>query len=677
MNNLTKLALSFFVLIQIAFADADSISFEYETLKPEAMHPRVSQVVTHVLARKHYKHQDINDSLSSNVFDTYIESLDRHKLYFLKSDIDQFKKYRYSFDDALRTGDLNTAYAIFNKFLERFMERQRYIFQRLDQPFDFSLVEFHRIDRSASPWAKTTAQLDSIWRKRLKHEALNLKLADKDQDEIAQKLKKRYKNWLRRIQQTESEDVFQVYMNALSQVFDPHTSYMSPKTSDDFKIRMSHSLEGIGASLRTEDEYTKVVEIIPGGPADKSDLLHANDRITAVGQGDDGELMDVVGWRIDDVVELIRGPKSTKVRLQIIPAEGGLGAAQDTIEIIRDKVKLSDRAATSDTLQMDHNGKTYKLGVINIPDFYFDYEAKRNGDPNYASTTRDVSRILEELKGAGVEGIIIDLRNNGGGFLNEAIDLTGLFIEEGPVVQVRDMTGRIFHERDTDPRVFYDGPLVVLVNRFSASASEIFAAAIQDYGRGIVLGSQTFGKGTVQNIERLKKYFPRSSEKLGQLKLTVAKFYRINGGSTQHVGVTPDIAFPTRFTADEVGESAQPNALLYDEIDRANYEIYNSAKQAVPRLSIQHEARVATDKEFQFLLEEIEDYESRKDRELLSLNEEVRKKERELREARKKEREKLLKDKKDEPDLFVTESAHILSDFIILSDELKQAKYSD
>ncbi|MHB2153566.1 carboxy terminal-processing peptidase [Calditrichota bacterium GD2] len=636
-------------------------------LEPLPIHPRVEQAVSFFLPKMHYKKQQLDDELSSQMFDFYLEMLDPQKLYFLKSDIDEFEKYRYSLDEALRNGDLRAAFTIFNRFMTRYAERLSFVKNRLQTPFNFTGEDSFQVDRKEAPWPETKAELDTLWSKRLKNEALSLKIAGKDWEAIKERLEKRYKNMEKQMLKTESEDVFQIYMNAFASTFDPHTNYMSPKTSEDFKIRMSLSLEGIGASLRTEDDYTTVVEIIPGGPADRSGLLHPNDRIIAVGQGEDGELVDVVGWRIDDVVQLIRGKKGTKVRLQIIPADAALSDPPVTITLTRDKVKLSDRAAKSDTLEVEHNGKKYRFGVINIPDFYLDYEAMRQGKEDYASTTRDVERLLKELQGAGVDGIIIDLRRNGGGFLSEAVDLTGLFIKKGPVVQVRDSRNRVKIERDFDSKVVYTGPLAVLVDHFSASASEIFAAAIQDYRRGIIVGTQTFGKGTVQNIVPISRFFPHSKEKLGQVKFTIAKFYRINGGSTQMVGVLPDIRIPTRYDVMEIGERSEKNALPWDEIDPANYEPVDPLLEKIlPRLNKLHQARVQNSEEYRLILKEIENLRKEREKNVVSLNIEKRKKEREERDALKKELKKVHKKSghDDKEDFYIVETAHVLSDYI-------------
>jgi len=662
----------FAISITISSDNVETDPKLYPTLDPETLHPRIEQAVMFTLNKYHYKDIEIDDSLSSQMFDNYIQRLDYNRNYFLQSDIDAFQKHRYTLDDALNTGDLNFAFDIYNIFQKRFVERRAYINRKLQEEFDFSKDEYYRPNRSEEPWAETTVQLDSIWHRRLKDEALRLKIAGKSWDETIETLQKRYDNYNRNMQKSQSEDVFQFYMNAFAGVFDPHTNYMSPKISEDFRIRMSQSLEGIGASLRTENEYTKVVEIIAGGPADKSGLIKANDRIVAVGQGTDGELVDVIGWRIDDVVQLIRGPKTTIVQLQILPASAAIDEPPKTIQIVRDKVKLSDQVAKSETVEISDNGNRYKIGIIEIPSFYFDYEGMRKGDPAFASTSRDVKRILNDLESEGVDGIVIDLRDNGGGFLNEAIDLTGLFIEQGPVVQVRNSDGSVKIEKDRDRNVYYEGPLAVLVNNFSASASEIFAAAIQDYGRGVVLGNQTFGKGTVQNIIQLSKLFPRSKDKFGQVKLTIAKFYRINGGSTQHAGVMPDITFPSRFDHSEVGESSQKNALLWDEIRPVSFEDYDiNLSDNLNTIRMRHLSRIQGDTEFSNLLEDIDEHEKRENEKLISLNEAKRKKARDeaeaKRAARKEEFKKENGEDAEEEDLFLVESARILSDWITIS----------
>lgn len=660
-------ALRIFALLVIFILPLRADSVQSDTisiLQPETQHRRVSQMVATLLKRNHYNDFLINDSLSSQIFDRYVEIMDHNRRYFLASDIDEFERFRYFLDDFIQTGNLKVAYAMYNRFQERLVERVDHVDDLLSQEFDFTKNEFYEPDRTEKPWAESTAQLDSIWRKKIKHEALNLKLAGKEWNKSVEVLTKRYHNLKKRMGQSHSEDVFQLFMNAFGTTIDPHTSYLSPKAKDDFKIHMSRSLEGIGASLRTEDDYTKVVEIIPGGPADQDGRLQPNDRIIGVAQGDDSAMVDVIGWRIDDVVQLIRGPKETIVRLQVLKADAPPTEPPDTLRLVRDKVRLENQTAKSDTLIIDHNGKSYTIGVITIPAFYFDLEGYRNRDPDYKSTTRDVRKIIRELNDLGVEGIIIDLRRNGGGFLSEAISLTGLFIEDGPVVQVRDARGRVKVEEDTDSDMVYHGPMAVLVDQFSASASEIFAAAIQDYERGIIVGNQTFGKGTVQNAIDLNRYFPNSSKKYGQVKLTIAKFYRISGGSTQHVGVIPDVKLPSRFDHEEIGESAQENALLWDQISPTGISFYNeNMDNILTNIKSRHSMRVSMDPEFSRFISEIEENKKARNKERYSLNEEVRKAEREA--ARESEEEE--KEDEDEEDLYLEESAHILGDYITLS----------
>ncbi len=672
------LVASLFLYIENGQPGTTDISFE--TLSPEPQHRQVSQLVSKLLTNSHYRKKSLNDSLSAEIFENFIEKLDHNKLYFLASDIRSFDKHRLMFDDYIGSGQVEATYEIFNVYQQRIAERLTYVFERIEKPFDFSIDEYVVIDREDAPWATTSEELNELWRKRLKHQALSLKLAGKDSIGIIETLTKRYERVQRNISQYQSEDVFELLMNSFSESFDPHTNYFSPKNYDNFKIQMSQSLEGIGARLSTEKEYTKVVEIVAGGPADKSNQLHPNDKIIGVGQGRKGEIVDVIGWRIDDVVQLIRGKKGTVVRLQILEAEARPGALPDTISIVRDKIKLEDRSARSDTVQIEHQGKNYTFGLIDIPAFYSDYEGRRQGYRDYKSTTRDVRRLLEELKQQSVDGVIVDLRGNGGGFLNEAVDLAGLFIDEGPVVQVRNTTGKIDTERDTDPVQAYDGPLVVLVDRMSASASEIFSAAIQDYNRGIVIGSQTFGKGTVQRPVDLNRFLRRSTNKLGRLKLTVAKFYRINGGSTQHTGVVPDITFPSRFNLMDIGESSQENALLWDKIDSVRHDDYRSLAKIIPDLREQHSLRMANNEEYTQLMEKLDEFEERHDRKKISLMESKRREEREENredggdtsdiseneddttevDSDQKEKKGLKKD------LLIKESAHVLGDYVML-----------
>ncbi|PID59777.1 MAG: tail-specific protease [Ignavibacteriae bacterium] len=651
-----------------------------KVVEPLSFHPEVNKMVTRILSRYHYKKFELNDSISSVVFDNYIKSLDYNKLYFLKSDVDEFEKERNKFDDNLYLGKLLPAYKIFNIYKKRMGERIKYVLKRLNSDFDYTKDETYKIKREDENWAKTEEELNELWRKKLKYEALNLKLAGKEKDKIIETLSKRYKNYHRAILQYKSEEIFQLYLNSFADAIDPHSNYLAPRTSENFNIRMKLSLEGIGATLRTDNEYTKVVNIVPGGPAFKADNLFADDLITAVGQGEDSELVDVIGWRIDDVVDLIRGDKGTVVKLSVLRGNKSITSKPDTITIVRDKVKLEEQAAQKKIITIREDDNDFKFGVIEIPSFYSDFEAKRKGDKNYRSTTKDVRKLLKQLDSANVQGIIIDLRNNGGGALDEAIELTGLFIEEGPVVQVRQSSGQIDVEKDPDPAIIYKGPLVVIVNRYSASASEIFSGAIQDYGRGLIVGEQTYGKGTVQNMIGLDRFIPSAGNQSGFLKLTIAKYYRINGSSTQNLGVIPDILFPTPVTPEEYGESSQPSALKWDQIKTSDFQKYGDFSRLLPRLIQQHKERISKEPEFIYLNEDIEDYKQRKDIIEFSLNEKVRKEERDEKEAKDKLREEERKthdkieiiDKKEVTkkslkveDPFLEESGHILADLLL------------
>jgi carboxyl-terminal processing protease len=535
-------------------------------LKPKAVYGKEAKVIAYLLDNNHYRKITLNDSLSGVILDGFIKNLDNNKTYFTTADLQSFEKYRKQIDDLIRGEDVKPAYEIYKLFRKRFDQRMDYIFSKLiNQSFDYSVDEEYETDRDKEPWCKNEQELNDVWRKLIKNQALSLKLAGKEQAEIVKTLKERYERFQKNIVQFNSEDVFSLYMNTVTEAYDPHTNYFSPKAADLFKQSMSLSLEGIGAKLQTENDYTKVAEIIVGGPADKSDLIQVNDRIVGVAQGEEGPMVDVIGWRIDEVVKLIKGPKGTKVRLQIIPSETGIGGPMKTIVIVRDKIKLEDQRAKKEVKHYLKDGKDLKLGVITLPSFYMDFEAYQKGDPNYTSTTRDVQRLIKELQAEKIDGIVLDLRNNGGGSLTEAIDLTGLFIKDGPVVQVKNSANKVEIGADDDPAVIYNGPLVVMTNRFSASASEIFAGAIQDYHRGVVVGESTFGKGTVQTVIDLSRFI-NDGEQVGELKLTFQKFYRVTGSSTQNKGVTPDIKLPTALDPQQFGESASPSALPWDEI---------------------------------------------------------------------------------------------------------------
>ncbi|MDV5168853.1 carboxy terminal-processing peptidase [Photobacterium rosenbergii] len=573
-------------------------------LEPEKQHATASKRVASRFTRSHYKQFSLDDQFSSSVFTRYIEMLDFNKSFLTASDIRQFEKWEDQLDDQLKRGDTSAAFDIFNTLLKRRYDRYQYALTLLDREITFDADEEMEIDRSEMDWPKDRNELNEIWRKRVKYDALNLKLAGKEWDEIKETLGKRYNNALKRLTQTHSEDVFQIYMNAFAREVDPHTSYLSPRNAEQFQSEMNLSLEGIGAVLQVVDDYTVIRSLVAGGPASASKKLAAGDRIIGVAQ-DGKDMVDVIGWRLDDVVQLIKGPKGSKVVLEILP-EGNNAKSYD-VTIVRDKIRLEDRAAKSSVETA--NGK--KIGVIEIPSFY-------------VGLSEDTKKELAKLNDQQVDGVVIDLRNNGGGALTEATALTGLFINSGPVVQVRDSYGRVKVNGDSDDRVYFDGPLTVLVNRYSASASEIFAAAMQDYGRAVILGEQSFGKGTVQQHRSLNHIYDLFDKPLGHVQYTIQKFYRINGGSTQNLGVVPDLAFPTAVDPSETGESVEDNALPWDSIKAADYQKLYNFSAVLPSLKAKHEQRIRKDMEFGFIQDDIAKYHEEKDINMISLNEKKR-----------------------------------------------------
>ena len=664
-------------------------------LTPQRQHPLVARVLANLLTQYHYNHPALDDSASSELLDGYVQTLDYNRLYFLAADIKTFEKYRFVLDDSLNKGQVGPAFVIFNLFKQRAQTRYAQVSRFLEKEFDFSVNESYRPDRENIAWAGRSEELDDLWRKRLKSEALDLKLAGKNWTDISTTLNKRYENFRKRIEQLNAEDVFQYYLNALSESYDPHTNYMSPSNSQDFNINMSLSLEGIGARLTEDGDYTVVAEIVSGGPADRGKQLFANDKIIGVAQGDSGRWADVIGMRVDDVVKLIRGKKETVVRLQVIPAGSPTGSTPKVVRLVRDKIILTEREAKSDTVELTHDGQKYKLGIIMIPTFYSDLEGRQRGDENYKSTTRDVRRLIGELKSAGVDGILIDLRRNGGGSLQEAIELTGLFIKDGPVVQVKSFNGNVEQQRDPDPSIVYDGPLTVRVDRISASASEIFAAAIQDYKRGVILGGQTYGKGTVQNlvdlnrVRELSQYMLASNDQMGpgkvmfgQVKVTMAKFYRVNGGTTQHRGVTPDIALPSHYDQADFGESTEKHALSWDQIASARFTPEDRGAKYLATLRAKSQKRMTANTEFRYLAEDIARLKKERLENTVSVLESQRKAERDQLEAQRlarvNERRKakgLAPLKKGDaiprddnaPDVLREESLHVLADLAAAS----------
>ncbi|MEO8161370.1 MAG: carboxy terminal-processing peptidase, partial [Arenimonas sp.] len=529
---------------------------------------------------------------------------------------------------------LKPAYDIFNVFTRRVDERVAFARALLAKPFDFSVKESWAYDREKASWAPDQAALNDIWRKYVKNDALRLKLAGRSQDEIRKTLDKRYANLGSRVHELRGDDVFENFMNAYATSIDPHTSYMSPRSAENFNMQMRLSLEGIGAVLQRQDEFVVIRTIVPGGPAAMGGKIKVGDRVVAVGQGDKGEMKDVVGWRIDDVVDLIRGNKGTKVRIDVLPADVGVDGPHKLVTIVRDKVKLEEQAASKSIIDVGNQ----HIGVITLPGFYLDFEAARRGDADARSATSDVARLLGELKSQHVDGVVMDLRENGGGSLVEAVELTGLFIDKGPVVQVRESGGRVQVESDDQRGVAWDGPLAVLVNRSSASATEIFAAAIQDYGRGLIVGEPTFGKGTVQNLIDLDRWPSKEGAKFGQVKLTIAQFFRVDGDTTQHAGVVPEIQFPVTVDATEFGESTFDNALPATKIAMAPHTNLGNFAPIVPTLTARHNARVAKDREFSWWSQDVAQFRAERDKKLISLNEADRRAERDKAEAKRTQR---------------------------------------
>ena len=600
-----------------------AVTDEIAALAPLPVHSNTTRNIVDALSSRHYVTTELNDLLSEQIYQGFLEDLDPSKSYLLASDIAEFDTLRYQLDDTLLRGDAKPAFIIFNRYHQRVLARFESILAQLEKGtdvFDFERDEFLELDREEAPWATNNAELDDLWRRRLKNAVLNLRLADKEPEKIQELLLKRYKNRLTRTRQTNSEDVYQLYMNAFTRTYDPHTQYFSPRTSENFNINMSLSLEGIGAVLQQEDEFTRVVSLVPAGPADKSKQVFPDDKIVAVAQGLEGEMIDVIGWRLDEVVQLIRGKKDTIVRLDVIPASSTDSSESKIVKIVRNTVKLEEQSAKSEIIEVEQFGHKRKIGVIDIPAFYIDFQALQKGEKDFKSTTRDVKVLLADLIAEGVEGVVIDLRNNGGGSLQEARTLTGLFIDRGPTVQIRSKSNRVDILNDRDIRTIYDGPLAVLVNRLSASASEIFAGAMQDYERGVIIGSQTFGKGTVQSLLPMNR---------GQLKLTQAKFYRISGESTQHKGIIPDISFPSNFDLDSIGESTLDGPLPWDQISATRFRTKQMIGPLVTELDRLHKARVTEDPEFTYMADAAAYRKVRAQQTAVTLNESQRLKEKE------------------------------------------------
>lgn len=608
-------------------------------LKPAQQEARAAHLTAELLARYHYKMPPVDEALSQKVFDNYLKSLDPEKLFFVQADIDNFSGERARLGVALQKEDLSVPFAIFNLYKQRAAERFAHARTLLKTGFDFQQDESYQFSREKEAWPKTEADMKELWRKRVKNDWLRLKLAGKDDKAIVDILDKRFDGFHRRLGQIKGTDAFETYMNAYTTAIEPHTNYMGPRAAEDFDISMRLSLVGIGAVLTESDGFATIRELVPGGPAGLSGQLNIGDQIAGVAQGEGGAMTDVQGWRLDDTVALIRGTPDSVVVLDVLPADAGPDGKHKLVTLIRKKISLEQQAAKSSVRTVTDGKVSRRIGVITLPSFYEDFEGRQKGAKDYRSATRDVARLLDEMKKDKVDGVLIDLRNNGGGSLTEAVDLTGLFIGEGPVVQQRVAGGAVSVESDTDPGIAWNGPLGILINRGSASASEIFAAAIQDYGRGVIVGEPSFGKGTVQTVIDLDRIARNSKPQFGELKLTVAQFFRINGGTTQLRGVTPDILFPATSGAEGFGESSFDNALPWTQIKAADYVPEGDLKGLLPILSTLHEARVKKDRNFQYLQEDLALSRRERDRNMVSLNEAERRKERDAQEARLRSRE--------------------------------------
>lgn len=673
---------SFLAFSNVSGQNAVVPHYGFEPLSPDSSHFEIERNVAKFLNDYHFKKFKFDDSLSSNILDNYIESVDGGKLYFTKPEIDKLEKYRYTFDEAIPAGNLDAAFDIFNQYRAKYKNRAEYIQNFFDKPINYESTQTINMNRDSTTWAANEKQLDLEWDKILTNQAISLKLAGITDSAVVATLKGRYNVMQKRISGYKPENAFYFFMNSFTEAIDPHTSYMIPDMAENFNISMSQSIEGIGAQLQNDGEYVVIKNIIPGGPLFKSGEGNAEDYIVAVAQGEDGDYQDIIGWLTDDAIKLIRGKKGTTVKLKLLASSAPAGSTPREVTLVRDKINLEEAVAKGNVVDLEHNKKKYKLGIVDIPMFYRDFEAAGKGG-EFQSTTADVKKILEDFNREKVDGVIIDLRNNGGGSLVEAIDLTGLFIKNGPVVQRKTSIGQGSIESDNDKSVTFNGPLLILQNRFSASASEIFAGAIQDYQRGVIVGENSFGKGTVQQLLNLDNYFARfkgrrplagvASEPkdiYGYLKFTSEKFYRVTGNSTQLKGVTPDITLPTPFNAIDMGEGEYKNALAYDVIEPTNFQKTGMVSdQLLKKLEEKYKKRLDSSEELKELLAEIDEYKAEMDKREYSLNYETRKKEKEAAENKIKSIKKLRKSsnkEEREEDIYLLESEKILGDMIAL-----------
>ncbi len=641
-------ALPVSLLVLAVTASVAGLTAKADAGGPTADQTTASKLVYGLLSdsRYAYRPRALDDALSAEVFKRYLEALDPGKQFFTAADVAKLGANKTQLDDAIKSGEIAPAFKIFDLYQQRVNERITQARALLKQDiFSFTGNDRWEYDHKDAPWAATTAELDQQWKQSVRNDWLRLKIAGKQPDDIRKTLDKRYANTIKSVAELNGTDAFETFINAYATSIDPHTDYFDPRAADRFNQSMSLSLEGIGAQLQKQEDVVVIRELIAGGPASLSGKLKAGDRIVGVGQGNSGPMEDVVGWRIDDVVDKIKGAKGTQVRLDVVPAEAVLDSKPNRIVLNRAKIRLEEQAAKGEVINLPGtNGEpARKIGVVKLPAFYQDFEGRRTNDGDYASATHDVDRLLRGFRDQKVDGVVIDLRNNGGGSLSEAVDLTGLFIDQGPVVQVRESGGRVNVDGDTKPGVSWDGPLAVLINRGSASASEIFAGAIQDYGRGLIIGETTFGKGTVQNLVDLDRWPMNAAKRFGQVKLTIAQFFLPGGSSTQNKGVVPDIRFPVTVDATEFGESTYDNALPWTKIDAVPHTRYGNFEALLPKLEALHAARIGKDKEFQWWAEDVNLFRTEQAKKWISLNEADRRAERDRETAKRKQRQEQRK----------------------------------
>jgi carboxyl-terminal processing protease len=676
----TPLALSALALLVLAAAGSSGAPAATGLLPAQAVAPTAQERllaprVASILEQNHYRHIAIDERLSPQVLDRYLTALDSQHSYFLASDVSGFDRWRLKFGDMIHTGELDPAYLMFYVFQQRNRERMDYALKLLDTEPDWTREESFEFDREHAGWPADQAAMDELWRQRVKNDAISLLLTGKSWSDTADTLRKRYQRVLTRLDKISPEDVFEALMNAYASTYDPHSNYFSPRSSEEYRIQMSLSYEGIGASLQLTDDYVTITNVLPGGPAAVDGTLKPNDRITAVAQGSDGAMTDVIGWRLDDVVQLIRGKVGTVVRLQLLPAGATPGSAERTLQLTRNKVTLEAQAAKKEIRTLQRDGHSYKIGIITVPSFYNDMEDAGAGNAENRSTTHDVRRLLQQFTAAGgIDGLVLDLRGDGGGYLPEAIGLTHLFVNHGPSVQLKDTTGQLEVLDEPDPGQAYAGPLAVLVDRTSASASEIFAGAIQDYHRGLIVGQTSFGKGTVQSVIPLDRWSSKPTE--GQLTVTIGKFYRVTGESTQLRGVAPDLTLPSAISAADVGESVLEHALPWDRIATVPFRALPPEGSLVQTLATEQSDRSTHNADYQWLLANLTSLDSARQEKTLSLNLKKRQLERTAQDQARLSLEntrrqadglapvKSIEDIKvsDEPDVILAQAADIMAD---------------